>query len=607
MSAQPAAPAAVTPDWSMRSWFDAFGSEAYAAFRSELEEELGDLEAGFGALGTLEPAARDAWAAWLLRLEDWSSRHGHLASYLGCLSAADARNEAISRDVADGARLRARLSKLFTRLRSRLGCADGASFEALVATPELAHARYFLGRLREEAERRMAPDLEELAADLEVTGLSAWGRLYDRVSGRLEFELRVSGEPDRRLPVSATRSLLGDPRAEVRRAALDGANEAWAAEGDVLASCLNAISGTRLELYRRRGIPHFLEPALFDAGITRATLDAMLEAVRSRIELPRRYLKRKARILGRERLGFHDLEAPLPAAGEAASIPWPDARAKVLAAFDRFHPQLGQLAARAFEERWIDHSNRPGKRPGGFCSTSVWKGESRIFMTYGGSAGDVSTLAHELGHAFHGAVMDDQRPWARRYPMTLAETASTFAEQVVHQAQLDDPAAQAAERIDVLDRRLQDAAAFMLNIPMRFSFECRVYEERADGELSAERLCTLMREEQTAWYGDSLDPEELDPWFWASKLHFYITGLSFYNFPYTFGYLLSLGLFSRALRDRSFLPHYESLLRQTGSAAAPDVVRDCLGEDAETTEFWSASLDLIESDLERFENEGRAG
>jgi len=590
-------------DWDMTPWFDEFASASYREFRATLEAELGELEESCDSLSAIETTTRGAWVAWLLRLEDWGARQGHLGAYLGCMSAADSRNEDVSRDIADGARLRARVSKLFTRVRTRFGDADTGDFDALTGDPALAHAGYFLGRLREQARQRMTPELEDLAADLEVPGFSAWGRLYGQVSGRLEFDLRVAGRPVERLPVSVTRSLLGDPSADVRRAALTGANCAWQAEGDVLAACLNGISGTRLELYRRRGISHFLDPALFDAGITRATLDAMLTAVRNRAEVPRRYLKAKARALSVPRLGFQDLEAPLPLPGDGIQVAWPDARARVLAAFEGFHPPLGHLAKRAFDARWIDHTPRAGKRPGGFCSTSLLKDESRIFMTFGGSGGDVSTLAHELGHAFHGALMSDQRPWARRYPMTLAETASTFAEQVVNQAQLDDPAASATQRREVLDRRLQDASAFMLNIPMRFTFESRLYEERADGELSTQRLCELMREEQIVWYGDALDPDQLDPWFWASKLHFYITGLSFYNFPYTFGYLLSLGLFSRARADRAFLKRYEALLRDTGTASAPEVVRRNLGEDTETTEFWDASLDLIEEDLRRFEQE----
>jgi oligoendopeptidase F len=197
--------------------------------------------------------------------------------------------------------------------------------------------------------------------------------------------------------------------------------------------------------------------------------------------------------------------------------------------------------------------------------------------------------------------MAGMRPWSRRYPMTLAETASTFAEQLVIDAVLDDPRAPAEQRALLLDSRMQDAATFLLNIPMRFHFEKALYEERAAGELPVTRMKELMLAAQRRSYGDALAEDELDPWFWASKLHFYITGLSFYNFPYTFGYLFSLGIFARAKREGpAFLPRYEELLRRTGSDTAEGVAREALGVDLEKPDFWNASIDLIDGDLERW-------
>ena len=188
--------------------------------------------------------------------------------------------------------------------------------------------------------------------------------------------------------------------------------------------------------------------------------------------------------------------------------------------------------------------------------------------------------------------------------MTLAETASTFAEQLIIDAVLANPDASPQERATVLDSRLQDAAVFLLNIPMRFFFEKAVYEERATGELSVSRLKELMLNAQRQCYSDCLAEDELDPWFWASKLHFYITGISFYNFPYTFGYLFSLGLFALAKQEGpSFLPRYEELLRLTGSDTAERVAARCLGVDLEAPDFWNASIDLIKQDLGRFETE----
>jgi oligoendopeptidase F len=592
---------AIEPDWDMTPYFPEFDGSAYRDFRASLATDVADLQAELRAVAPLSDQTASTWAALLVRLEEIASRSAHLHSYLGCMGAADGRDEGIQREAAAAAVLAAEISKVFVAVRAAFREVEGDVFQHLLDRPELAAAAYYLERVRRRAEWSMSEPLETLAADLGVTGISAWGRLYDQVSGKLEFELKPPGQAPRRLPVSMTRTLLEDASREVRTATLEGSNAAWEGIGDVAAACLNAIAGTRLELYRRRRVDHFLEPAVFDAGISRRTLDTMLEVVRSRWEVPRRYLRRKARILGLERLGFQDLMAPLPVETQAR-FSWEDARERVLSAFGDFYPGLGDFAQQAFERRWIDYQTRPGKRPGGFCSTSKLIGQSRVFMTYNGALGDVSTLAHELGHAFHSWVLAGARLWACRYPMTLAETASTFAEQLVIDAVLESPDARPEDRAAMLDSRMQDGSAFLLNIPMRFLFEREVYEERAAGELTVSRLCELMAEVQRTCYGDCLSEDELDPWFWASKLHFYLTGISFYNFPYTFGYLFSLGIFARAKRESpSFFPVYEKLLQMTGSDSAENLARSQLGIDLEAPDFWNASIDLIESDLARFE------
>jgi len=590
------------PNWDMTPYFVEFRGGDYRAFRTELDADVAALLERIRALGALSTATLPEWTELLVRLERVSARTSHLAGYLGCLGAADSRDEEVAAENASAAAARAEYEKVFVLVRAALGDASDADFEALCGADALAGAGYFLARLRESARLKMEPELEELASDLAVTGMNAWGRLYDQLSGQLEFELRVPGKPPETTPVAVTRSLLESPDADVRRAALEGSNAAWASVGDVTAASLNAIAGTRHALYARRGVESFLQPALFDAGITRTTLDTLLETVEQRAGVARDYLRRKAAILGRERLGFQDLMAPLPVESHER-IPYADAQARVASAFARMYPDLAAFAADAFERQWIDWEPRPGKRPGGFCSTSPWINESRVFITYNETLGDLSTLAHELGHAFHGSVMREMRPWSRRYPMTLAETASTFAEQLVIDAVLDDPDAPPAQRALILDARMQDAATFLLNIPMRFYFEQAFYEERLHGEVSVTRLKELMEDAQRRCYGDALAEDELDPWFWASKLHFYITGTSFYNFPYTFGYLFSMGIFARARSEgAAFLPRYESLLRLTGSDTAEGVARASLDVDLEAPDFWNASIDLIDADARRFED-----
>lgn len=590
-------------DWDMSAWFPAFAGLEYRRFVADLRTDLAALSnaAHQAGLTLASEPGRRALADLLCRVEGVNARLGHLGSYLGCIGAADARDESIQAETASLSVAQSEQRKIFVALRALLGAAAEHDFEALLLLPELEPVAHFLRRMRERARWSMTPELEALAAELDTTGLSAWGRLYDQVSGRLEFDLEVSGLPTRRLAVSMTRSLLEDPDPAVRRAALRGANSAWESTSEVTAAALNAIAGTRLLLYERQGVADFLDPALYDSGISRRTLDTLLGTIRARFELPRRFLRRKAALLGLPRLGFEDLMAPLPLPS-AGSIPYDAARERVLSAFAAFHPELEAFARAAFQGRWIDWSARPGKRPGGFCASSSLVGESRIFLTYQGALGDVATLAHELGHAFHAYVMRDMRPWARRYPMTLAETASTFAEQLIVDAVLADPAATPEERAMLLDGRMGDAAAYLLNIPMRFEFERAFYAERARGEVRVSRLSELMCEAQRDVYGDTLDPDRLDPWFWASKLHFYISGLSFYNFPYSFGYLFSLGIVRRAREmGAGFLPTYTRLLRLTGSHEAEEVARLGLGVELEEPGFWNQSLDTVEQDLAAFE------
>ncbi|ACY19328.1 M3 family oligoendopeptidase [Haliangium ochraceum] len=591
------------PNWDMRPYFTSPAGPDYAAFWDMLRTSVAELGHALDALPALseDSAAQDAWSATLLELEGVHARMRHLESYLDCMASADAHDEVIRADVGQFASLQASFAALGVRLRAALGHADDGAVAALLERPELSAAEHWLRRTRDSARESMSPALEELATELGVDGIAAWGRLYDQLSGTLSFSLEVPGRAAEEHPVSMARTLLEDPDPAVRQAALVGSNAAWARVSEPVAACLNAIAGTRLTLYRRRGVGHYLDPALFDAAITRRTLDAMMSAVRGRRARMQRYLGIKARLLGRERLGFQDLLAPLPE-DAAPRISWDQARERVLAAFGTHYPALREFAADAFAKRWLDHEPRRGKRPGGFCSSSPVIGESRVFMTYHGSMGDLETLAHELGHAFHSWVMRDMRPWARVYPMTLAETASTFAEQLVSEAMLQGGDADPATQRAVLDSRLQKAAVFLLNIPMRFDFECAFYEARQHGEVGVTRLCELMRAAQRDNYGDALDPDALDPWFWASKLHFYITELSFYNFPYTFGYLFSLGIFARTLgQGPEALARYETLLRRTGSASAEQVAREGLGVDLESPDFWNASLDVIEADLGRFE------
>ena len=588
--------------WDLASYFPEFNGSEMRRFKQGLASDIASLKAEAAALPPLATESSASWERVLLRNEDILQRMSHLGSYISCLASSDARNESYLKEEAELVGMRAELSKLRVEFLRAIKETGEKTFTAFMARPALDGAQNYLNRMRQEARRAMTPENEILATDLGVDGIQAWGRLYDTVSSKLEFDMLFPDGKRHRLPVSQRRSLLEDPDRRVRKAAFEGGNAAWESIEDMAAAALNAIAGTRLTLNRYRQVDHFLEIALFQASITRKTLDAMFEALFSKLEVPRKILRLKAKLLARPSLAWFDVGAPLELPGQE-KLSWERATSLVGKSFERAYPALGKFfEQQVIGKNWVDWEPRTGKRPGGFCTSSMLTKESRIFMTYNQSLGDVLTLAHESGHAYHAAMMRDMRPYGRGYPMTLAETASTFGEQVLMNGILDDPAISQAQKALILDIETGHGAVYLLDIPVRYEFEKAFYEERAGGPLSVSRLKELMVDTQRKIFGDVLEVGGEDPYFWASKLHFYITGITFYNFPYTFGYLLSRALYRMFKKDPGeFLPKYEEFLRLAGTEPAEKLVQHTIGRDIEQPQFWAEAIDSLEEPLARLE------
>ncbi len=588
--------------WDLSSYFPEFDGPEMRRFKEGLARDIASLKAEAAALPPLITESAASWERILLRNEAILQRISHLGSYIGCLASSDARNESYLKEEAELVGTRAELGKLRIEFLRAIKETNEETFTTFTARPALQGAENYLKRMRQEARRAMPPEKEILATDLGVDGIQAWGRLYDTVSSKLEFDMLFPDGKRHRLPVSQRRSLLEDPDRRIRKAAFEGGNAAWQSIEDMAAAALNAIAGTRLTLNRHRQVDHFLEVALFQAAITRKTLDAMFEALFSRFEVPRKILRLKAKLLTRPSLAWFDVGAPLDLPGQE-KLSWENATSLVGKSFKRAYPALGKFfEQQVVGKNWVDWEPRTGKRPGGFCTSSMLTKESRIFMTYNQSLGDVLTLAHESGHAYHGAMMRDIRPYGRGYPMTLAETASTFGEQVLMNGILDDPAISQAQKALILDIETGHAAVYLLDIPIRYEFEKAFYDERAGGPLSVSRLKELMVDTQRKIFGDVLEVGGEDPYFWASKLHFYITGITFYNFPYTFGYLLSRALYRMFKKDPGgFIPKYEEFLRLAGTEPAEKLVQHTIGGDIEQPQFWAEAIDSLEEPSARLE------
>lgn len=596
--------------WDLSSFFPALDGREYREFKAAVAKGAADALSAASALAALpaDPAAAEAlepalsaWEGVFLQWEDLGARAAHLSCYVGCLGAANAADEAIQAEEASLELLGAELAKLSTQLLRGLKSAGNDTFARLLARPKLTDAGHTLTRLRAEAVFQMPAEQEALAADLGVNGYKAFGRLYDTLTGKLSFEMTYPDGRRETTPMAQCRALMANPDRAIRRAAFEGGGKVWRANLDTCAAVVNSLAGTRHTLYVRRGRGHFLDAPLHDAALSRETLDAMFAAVSANYSLSRRVTALAAKLQGTSALAWYDLEAPSPL-DPVPPLTWDEGVASVQTAFDAAYPRFGDYFRSMVERRWIESEKRANKRSGAFQTASPVLREERIYMTFSGAMHDVVTLAHEAGHAWHTHLLAGRRPCAREYPMTLAETASTFAEQIYIAGMLAEPGLSDARRAFLLDTTTNRIPAYLLNIPVRFIFEKRFYEERREGVVSPTRLNALMTAAQREVYGETLAADGVDPMFWASKQHFSFAGLSFYNFPYTFGFLLSQALFAAFERSgASFLSRYEAFLRETGSATCEDAVRRTLGWEIREPSFWEGAIKACNGPIEAYE------
>ena len=586
------------PHWDLSPLFSELDTPEFtAAFANVLAqtEALGKLfeEKQLGARASNTPLSDDDIAAYEAATAAFNTLYSDLRRVRAYISLRVSTN---SRDAAAQAKLSELrgalipLSSLGTRYTAFVGSLDT---EALIARSDVAasHA-YSVREARTQAQHQLPLEQEELIANLNLSGSSAWARLHNDLTSQLTVSF--NGEPT---PMSVIRTLATESSAQTRKSAYEAELEAWKGVALPLSFAMNGIKHETRLLAERRGWSDVLERCCNDNSITRATLDAMRAAAEKSFPDFRRYLKAKAKkVSNAEALPWWDLFAPLEVAGaDESDWGWEAAMAFIGENFDAYSQKMGDFARKTFTENWIDAEPRPGKRDGAFCA-GVGPGESRILQNYRPSFDGVSTLAHELGHAYHNLCLKDRTILQSGTPMTLAETASIFCETIVKHAALKSAAP--AERLAILEASLQNACQVVVDIDSRFRFEKAVIEKRKERDLSEGELCELMLTAQSETYGDGLDSNALHPYMWAVKGHYY--GSAFYNFPYMFGFLFGLGLYAQYEQDpESFRAAYDDLLSQTGMANATELAQR-FGLDIESEAFWSASLDVVRAEIDQF-------
>ncbi|WP_018249555.1 M3 family oligoendopeptidase [Orenia marismortui] len=469
--------------------------------------------------------------------------------------------------------------------------------ETIISSSELLNEhRYFITSLVEKSKYLLSKDEELLISKLENTGSKAWEKLYNLLTSTLMVEINLEGE-DKELPLSIVRNLAYDSDAKIRKRAYQAELSAYEKIDDSIAATLNGIKGEVLTVSEMRGYKAPLDQTLINSQMSQETLDAMLKAIRKSLPIFHCYYRKKGELLGHKRgLPFYDLFAPI--ADLDMTFTYEEAQNFIINNFRNFSGELADYAQNAFENRWIDAKPRSGKRGGAFCSNIHPIRESRILANFTGSLSDVLTLAHELGHGYHGHCLKDESIINSDYPMPLAETASIFCETIVKDAALKT--AKDQEALAILETSISDAGQVIVDIYSRFLFESEVFRARKDSSLSVDKLKELMLKAQRKAYGRGLDANYLHPYMWLCKPHYYSAELNFYNFPYAFGLLFAKGIYNKYLKSgQEFVAEYNKFLTAT---AKNDIttVADLIEIDVNSVSFWRSSLEFVERDIEKF-------
>lgn len=520
---------------------------------------------------------------------------GQIGSFISCLEAQDMTDKKASLLRGEISSLAASFAPIKLQFQQVLSGIEERIWIELLATEELSQFKFTLNEWRDETKLKLPEQEENIISALKVDGYNAWGEMYDLLISDIKIPFVIDGE-EKELSVGQANNLSSHPDATIRQAAYEALEKTWTEKEEFFAKTLNHIAGFRLETYKKRGWDSILQEPLQTNRMQPETIDAMWGAIADHKAPFVEYLKRKAELLNTSTMDWFNLDAPITASTE--TISYQEGAAFVIKNFGQFGKKLEAFAASAIENGWIEAENRPNKRPGGFCTSVPLTKESRIFMTYSGTMSNVATLAHELGHAFHSYALRPIHTLNTGYAMGVAETASTFAEMIVADAAVQE-AKSVDEKIALLEDKIQRSVAFFMNIHARFLFETRFYEERKVGIVPAHRLNEIMEEAQKEAYAGALNVTH--PHFWASKLHFYMTSVPFYNFPYTFGYLFSLSIYVKAKEEgSSFEDKYIALLQDTAVMTVEDLAMKHLGEDITEKSFWEKGIRICEQDVEQF-------
>ncbi|SFC14250.1 oligoendopeptidase, pepF/M3 family [Alkalibacterium subtropicum] len=588
-------------NWNMDSVFE--GGSHSEALQSRIKELDTLIQATLTQISAWQPSKDhpefNELAAFLENRETIGNGLSEAGTFARGLFSANTKDLQAAKVVNQLSTVASQMSEVETLFMKKLKDVPEDEWNTLVATEPFKQSAFPLQEKREKGQKLLSEKEEKIIQKLSLDGLNGFGNMYQTIVNSVSVPFEEDGKIIYLSAGQAANKLTGSEDPAVRARLLKDWEMAWKEKAPLFSDTLNHLAGFRLQTYDLRDEKDFLTPPLEYNRMKEETLNTMWDTITENKPKVVTFLNRKAALMGKDKLNWADVTAPVSVGDyEPKTYSFEEAQDFVTTHFGTFSQEMQDMAQRAFDEGWVEAEDKEGKRPGAYCSNLPESKQSRIFMTFSGSANNVSTLAHELGHAYHSHVMRDLPALNRSYAMNVAETASTFAEMLISDATVE-AAASEEEKIALLDSKISRAAIMFMNIHSRFLFEKRFYEARQNGLVNEEELSTIMEEAQKEAFLDSLDTYH--PTFWASKLHFYITGISFYNFPYTFGFLFSLGIYSKAKQEgQSFSDNYRNLLRDTASMTTEDLAEKHLAVDLTQPDFWQSAIDEILTDIDEY-------
>ncbi|MFN3448135.1 MAG: M3 family oligoendopeptidase [Roseococcus sp.] len=585
--------AGALPAWDLSDLYAGPEDPALAADLARAEADAAAFQERFS--GRLAGLPGDALAGAIAEYERIEEILGRIMSFAQLRFSGDAKDPENGRFYGTMQEKVTAISSHLVFFTLELNRIEEPALEAkLRASPALARYRPWLRDLRVWLPHQLSDEMERLLHEKDVSGRAAWNRLFDETLANMTVP--VSGEE---LSVSAALNKLSDPDRAVREAAAKGVSQAFGSRIRLFTLITNTLVKDKEVMDRWRKHPRPGSSRNRANMVEDEVVDALVEAVRAAYpRLSHRYYAMKAKWLGLEKLQHWDRNAPLPR-DEDATIPWPEAVARVRAAYAAFSPELERIAAPFFEKPWIDAALRPGKASGAFAHPTVPSAHPYLLLNYHGKARDVMTLAHELGHGVHQRLAAEQGYLMSGTPLTLAETASVFGEMLTFRAMLDAETDPAKRRL-LLAGKVED----MLNTVVRqiafYRFETLLHEERRQGELSHERIGELWMQVQSESLGPAFDFTPDYAVYWAYIPHFVHS--PFYVYAYAFGDCLVNALYG-VYRDGTvpdFERKYLEMLRAGGTLRHRELLAP-FGLDASKPEFWNRGLDVIAGFIDELE------